>query len=61
MTGEGSYKRVLLKISGEVLMGDGEFGLNPETVDRIAGDIAQVHASGIELECSGAAERSGSV
>jgi uridylate kinase len=49
MTGEGSYKRVLLKISGEVLMGDGEFGLNPETVDRIAGDIAQVHASGIEL------------
>ena len=37
MTGEGSYKRVLLKISGEVLMGDGEFGLNPETVDRIAG------------------------
>lgn len=49
MTGEGPYKRVLLKISGEVLMGDGEFGLNPETVDRIASDIAQVHASGIEL------------
>jgi uridylate kinase len=49
MTGDGSYRRVLLKISGEVLMGDGEFGLNPETVDRIAGDIAQVHESGIEL------------
>ncbi|MBT5570118.1 MAG: UMP kinase [Alphaproteobacteria bacterium] len=49
MTGDGFYRRVLLKISGEVLMGDGEFGLNPETVDRIAGDIAQVHESGIEL------------
>jgi len=49
MTGEGPYKRVLLKISGEVLMGDGEFGLNPDTVDRIAADIAQVHASDIEL------------
>ena len=49
MTGDASYKRVLLKISGEVLMGDSEFGLNPETVDRIAADIAQVHASGIEL------------
>ena len=49
MTGEVSYKRVLLKISGEVLMGEGEFGLNPETVDRIASDIAQVHESRIEL------------
>lgn len=49
MTDDGSFKRVLLKISGEVLMGDGEFGLDPETVDRIAADIAQVHASGIEL------------
>jgi uridylate kinase len=49
MTGDGSYKRVLLKISGEVLMGDDEFGLNPETVDRIASDIAQVHESGVEL------------
>ena len=49
MTGDRPYKRVLLKISGEVLMGDGEFGLNPEAIDRIAADIAQVHESGIEL------------
>ena len=49
MTDSGTYKRVLLKISGEVLMGDGEFGLNPETVDRIAGDIAEVRGQGIEL------------
>ena len=49
MTDSGTYKRVLLKISGEVLMGDGEFGLNPETVDRIAGDIAEVRSQGIEI------------
>ena len=49
MTDDGSFKRVLLKVSGEVLMGEAEFGLDPETVDRIAADIAQVHASGIEL------------
>ena len=49
MTGEGPYKRVLLKISGEVLMGDGEFGLEPATVGRIARDIAEVHAAGFEL------------
>jgi uridylate kinase len=49
MTDSRTYKRVLLKISGEVLMGDGEFGLNPETVDRIAGDIAEVRGQGIEL------------
>lgn len=49
MSEDGSFKRVLLKISGEVLMGDGEFGLNPETVDRIAADIAEVHDSGVEI------------
>jgi uridylate kinase len=49
MTDSRTYKRVLLKISGEVLMGDGEFGLNPETVDRIAGDIAEVRSQGIEI------------
>ena len=33
------YKRVLLKISGEALMGDREFGLDPDTVNRIAGEV----------------------
>jgi uridylate kinase len=49
MRGNSPYKRVLLKISGEVLMGDGEFGLDPETVARVAGDIAEVRAQGFEL------------
>jgi len=33
------YRRVLLKISGEVLMGPGEFGLDPDTLVRIASDV----------------------
>ena len=36
------FKRILFKISGEALMGSNEFGLDPETVDRIAHDIKDV-------------------
>ena len=43
------YKRILLKISGEVLMGPKEFGLDPDTVARIANDIKQVVDMGAEL------------
>jgi uridylate kinase len=43
------YKRVLLKISGEALMGEREYGLDPAIVDRIAGDLRAVHDLGIEV------------
>ncbi len=43
------YKRVLLKISGEALMGDQGFGLHPPTVERIAKEIQAVHEMGVEL------------
>jgi uridylate kinase len=43
------YKRVLLKISGEVLMGPREFGLDPDTVARIAQDVKDVVDMGCEL------------
>jgi len=43
------YKRVLLKMSGEVLMGDKEFGLDQETVQRVAQDIKDVRDTGIEV------------
>ena len=36
------YKRILLKLSGEVLMGQGSFGIDPETVARVAAEIADV-------------------
>jgi uridylate kinase len=40
------YRRVLLKISGEALMGAQEYGLDPAMVDRIAGEVKSVHALG---------------
>ena len=43
------YKRILLKMSGEVLMGDGEFGLDPATVNRVAEDIKEAVDSGVEV------------
>ncbi len=49
MAGTSEFKRVLLKVSGEVLMGDGEFGLDPKMVGRVAADIAEVQRSGTEI------------
>ena len=43
------YKRVMLKMSGEVLMGEQEFGLDPDTVNRVAQDIKDVVELGIEV------------
>jgi len=43
------YKRVLLKISGEALMGGREFGLDPQTVGRIAHEVKGAVAVGAEL------------
>jgi uridylate kinase len=43
------YKRVLLKLSGEALMGDQGFGLDSATVDRIAEEIKAVHQNGTEV------------
>ena len=43
------YKRVLLKLSGEALMGDDAFGINPVTIDAMVSEIAQVVNSGVEL------------
>jgi len=43
------YKRVLLKLSGEVLMGDTAFGIDVETINRLAGELIEVQNSGVEL------------
>ena len=42
------YRRVLLKLSGEALMGKQEFGIDPEIVQHLAGEIARVVAAGVE-------------
>ena len=43
------YVRVMLKISGEALMGDQGFGLHPPTVARIANEVKSVHQLGVEI------------
>jgi uridylate kinase len=43
------YRRILLKISGEALMGPQEFGLDQETVARIARDVQAVNRMGVEI------------
>ena len=49
MLKKNSYKRVMLKMSGEVLMGDQDFGLDNTMVERVARDIKDVVDSGIEV------------
>jgi uridylate kinase len=44
-----TFKRVMLKISGEALMGDQGFGLHPPTVERIAKEVKAVHDMGVEI------------
>ncbi len=43
------YKRILFKVSGEVLMGDRTFGIDPDTVNAVAQDVADVLKTGVEL------------
>ena len=42
------YKRVLLKLSGEALMGDQQFGVDPVVATQVAQDVADIHALGVE-------------
>jgi len=43
------YKRLLLKLSGEALMGNQGYGIDMETVSRLAADVAEAHRGGCEL------------
>ena len=49
MIDEPRRRRVLLKISGEVLMGGSGFGLDPDSVGRIARDVGAVHETGVQI------------
>jgi len=44
-----AYKRVLLKLSGEALMGDDSFGINRATIERMVREVAEIARMGIEL------------
>ena len=47
--GTPRYRRVLLKLSGEALMGEQGYGVDPAMAARIAEEIAELHASGVEV------------
>ncbi len=49
MTSKSVYKRVLLKASGEALMGNQGFGIDVAVADRMASDIAEARALGVEV------------
>lgn len=46
---EAKYKRVLLKISGEALAGEGKFGLNEEMLKKVALQVKEVHDMGVQV------------
>ena len=49
MTPEPVFKRVLIKLSGEALMGPLDYGTDPETVGKIADQLKSVHDRGVEI------------
>ncbi|MDA7596254.1 UMP kinase, partial [Flavobacteriales bacterium] len=42
------YKRILLKLSGESLMGNGEYGIDPKMLSKYANDISSIVAKNVE-------------
>ena len=44
-----AYKRILLKLSGEALMGDDSYGIDRKVIERIVGEIAEVVGLGVEV------------
>jgi uridylate kinase len=52
MTGKpttANYRRILLKLSGEALMGDREYGIDPNMIDQFATDVVEVARMGVEI------------
>jgi uridylate kinase len=43
------FRRILLKLSGEALMGTREYGIDPKRIESLAGEIVDVHGTGVEI------------
>jgi len=43
------YRRIMLKLSGEALMGEASYGIDPATIQNVAAEVDRVHALGIEI------------
>ena len=46
---QGGYKRILLKLSGEALMGDQTYGIHPPTLSRIAEEVQELRSAGVQV------------
>jgi uridylate kinase len=46
---EPFFDRVLIKLSGEALQGEAEYGINPETLEHLAGEITEIRELGVEV------------
>ena len=44
-----AYKRILLKLSGEALMGEDKYGINRAVIERIVGEITEIHRLGVQV------------
>ncbi len=49
MTGKDGYKRILLKLSGEALMGDQDFGISPEILSQVAVEVKSAVDAGVQV------------
>src|SRR5260221_459675 len=47
--GKPAYTRILLKLGGEIMLGDREYGVSPEAAAAIAKQIKDVHATGVQV------------
>jgi uridylate kinase len=47
--GSGKFSRVLVKLSGEALLGSGDYGIDPAVIKRIAGEIQEIQAMGVKV------------
>ena len=43
------YSRILVKLSGEALLGNGDYGIDPAVIKRIAGELQNIHARGVQV------------
>src|SRR5690348_11165648 len=44
-----AYKRILLKLSGEALMGSGDYGIEPAVLKRLAGEVREIRDAGVQV------------
>lgn len=49
MSTKPAYQRILLKLSGEALMGDSDYGISPAVMERVAGEIRDVANAGVQV------------